>query len=185
MDGKLGGTPSYRSLLREKPRCPRAAPTTPCSEPSGAKAAVLRPWIALTNASRAADGIHAVIVWRSPPATDVVQTKRLITRSRVQGCRASGPDAFTSGGNTSTLATLRRRDMACCWGLRVFSTVNGQDEGGCRATNLRYLATPLARACFTVHTPLMLSFKILMLSLQCRSATRSYLRARGSLRRRS
>ena len=51
--------------------------------------------------------------------------------------------------------------------------------------NLRYLATPLARACSTVHTPLMLSFKIIMLSLKCRSATRSYLRAGGSLRRRS
>ena len=75
--------------------------------------------------------------------------------------------------------------MACYWGLRVFVTVNGQDGGGCRATNLRYLATPLARACFTVHTAHMLSFKILMLSLKCRSATRSYLRAGGSLRRRS
>ena len=67
----------------------------------------------------------------------------------------------------------------------MFLTVNGQDGGGCRVTNLRYLAAPLAQACFTVHTPLMLSFKILMLSLQCRSATRSYLRAGGSLRRRS
>ena len=62
--------------------------------------------------------------------------------------------------------------MACYWGLRVFVTINGQDGGGCRATNLRYLATLLARACFTVHTPLMLSFKIPMLSLKCRSADR-------------
>ena len=32
--------------------------------------------------------------------------------------------------------------------------------------NLRYLATPLARAWFTVHAPLNLNFKILMLSLK-------------------
>ena len=134
--------PSYRRRLHsEDRRCP-ALHTTPCSEPSGDKATVPRPWVALTNASRAADGIHAVIVWRSPPATDVVPTKRLITRSRVQGCRASGRDASTPGGNPSTLATLRQRDMACYWGLRVFVTVNGQDGGGCRTTNLRYLATP-------------------------------------------
>ena len=158
---------------------------TPCSKLSGAKATVLRPWVALTNASRAADGMHVVIVWRSPQATDVAPTKRLITRSRYQSCRASGPGTSTPGSNPSPLATLRRRDVACCWGLCVFLTVNGQDGGGCRVTNLSYLAAPLAQACFTVHTPLMLSFKILMLSLQCRSATRSYLRAGGSLRRRS
>ena len=66
---------------------------------SGAKATILRPWGALTNASRAADGIHVVIVWRSPQATDIAPTKRLITRSRVKGCRASGRDASTPGGN--------------------------------------------------------------------------------------
>ena len=51
--------------------------------------------------------------------------------------------------------------------------------------NLRYLVTPLARACSTVHTPLKVSFKIIMLWLKCRYANRSYLRAGGSLRRRS
>ena len=82
-----------------KTRCHAVGLTTPCSEPSGDKATVLRPWVALTNASRAAGGIHDVIVWQSPPATDVAPTKRLITKSRVQGCRASGRDASTPGGN--------------------------------------------------------------------------------------
>jgi hypothetical protein len=67
--------------------------------------------------------------------------------------------------------------VACYWGLRVCVTVNGQVGGGCCAANLRYLATPMARACFTVHMPIILSFKTRMLSLKCRSATRSYLGA--------
>ena len=126
---------------------------------SGAKATVLRPWGVLTNASRAADGMHVVIVWRSPQATDIAPTKRLITRSRVQGWRASGRDASTPGGNPSTLATLRRRDMACYWALRVFVTVNGQDGGGCRATNLRFLSgyaigTGMHHSSYTAHAEL-------------------------------
>ena len=59
----------------------------------------------------------------------------------------------------------------CYWSLSVFITVNGQDGGGCRAASLRYLAAPMARARFTVHTPLVMSFKVIMLSLKCRSAT--------------
>ena len=51
-------------------------------------------------------------------------------------------------------------------GLHVFATVDGQEGGGCRVANLGCLTTPTVWAWFTVHAPLNLSFKTLLLSLK-------------------
>ena len=136
--------PYIRRLRSEDRRCP-ALPTTRFSELSGAKATVPRPWGALTNASRAAGGIHDVIVWQSPPATDVAPTKRLITKSRVQGCRASGRDASTPGGNHWHVGNAQATRYGLLLGLTRVCHCKRQDGGGCRAMNQSDLLGVLLR----------------------------------------
>eukprot|EP00964_Phaeocystis_antarctica_P015249 scaffold8423_cov94-Phaeocystis_antarctica.AAC.2 len=105
-------------------------------------------------ASRAANGMNIVVVWRLTQLTDIVQTKRLTTKSPQQGCRASARVPSTLGSNPSTLEASGDALWLTTVGLRVFATVDGQEGEGCRAANLGCLTTPTAWAWSTVHAPL-------------------------------
>ena len=117
--------------------------------------------------------------------------RRLARRAGGKFMEDSMAQAAASSGRTRRHAGVESQGGKS--DLRVCVTVNGQVGGGCCAANLRYLATPTAyqwhgHASFTVsahaaHT--VLSLKTRMLSLKFRSATRSYLGAGGSSRRRS
>ena len=61
---------------------------------------------ALTDASRAANDVHVVILWRSPEVTVVAPTKRLITRAALKASKQAA-DGSTPGRNAQHDGVLR------------------------------------------------------------------------------
>ena len=118
-------------------------------------------------ASRAANGMDVVVVWRPTQLTDIDSADEATHHQKPTTMLPSKrARCIYPRGNPSTLEASGDALWLTTMGLRVFATVDGQEGGGCRAANLGCLTTPTAWAWFTVHAPLNLSFKTLLLSLK-------------------